>query len=155
MNTLIKFSTALVVISVLSCVAVAQEGAKKKLPQEGILSSTARAGYSDKRVGGLWGDAFGQGGSSAAPISGSVSRVSPKEWLATVKNSSKDTVNISAQVIQYSANGSQVKVDSLSSTLQPSETFTRGFAASLTSTDATLKLTGWKLSGKKKQEEKK
>lgn len=154
MNTFIKFSTALVVISVLSCVAVAQEGTKKKLPQEGILSSTARAGYADKQVGGLWGNEFGQGGAAAAPISGSVSRVSPKEWRATIKNSSKESVSISAQVLQYSANGSQVKSDSLSSTLQPSETFTRGFSASVTSTDATLKLTSWKILGKKKEEKK-
>lgn len=138
--------------AVTASIVCAQEAPKKRLPQEGVLSSTARGGYGDKNVGGLWGDSFGQGGSAAAPIQGSVSRVSPRSWSARVANTGKEPVSLTAQVLQIAANGSTVKTDSLSTTLKPGEMFSREFSASVTSVDATLKLTSWKSLAKKKEE---
>jgi hypothetical protein len=69
-----------------------------------------------------------------------------------VANTGKEPVSLTAQVLQIAANGSTVKTDSLSATLKPGEMFSREFSASVTSVDATLKLTSWKSLAKKKEE---
>lgn len=147
----------LAITSVVALSVAAQEKApkKKELPQSGVLSSTASTGYNQKSVAGLWGDPYGRGSEAGAPISGSVSRLSPKEWNMSVSNSSKDPYSVSLEVVQFDARGTRVKGDSFSYTLAPAQRIDRRIASAVNTVDCQLKLLQWKnLAPKKANEEK-
>ncbi|MBX7144444.1 MAG: hypothetical protein K1X79_08355 [Oligoflexia bacterium] len=117
---------------------------KKELPQTGVLSSTAQTGYNQKSVGGLWGDPYGRGSDAGAPISGSVSRLSAKEWNMSVSNASKDPYSVSLEVAQFDARGTKVRSDSFSYTLSAGQRIDRRIASATNTVDCQLKLRQWK-----------
>lgn len=123
---------------------------EKKLPKSGVLSSSIRSGYQSRNIGDQWGGTDITGDAGAAPITGSVSRVSPQEWVAKIFNNTDDTYSASLRVVQLGKRGSQTKQDSFSYTLKPHSSASRRLASSSLTEEARLELQGWKKLGAKK-----
>jgi hypothetical protein len=126
---------------------------QRKLPASGELSSSSSGGYGSHTVGDVWGgvDAAGK---QTAPIGGSVSKVSPREWKASVtNNSSKDTYSVDVRVSIFNARGNKIKGDSFSFRLKPKQSASRSMTNPSGGTEATLSLEHWKKIGGSKESE--
>ena len=131
-----------------------KEEKEEELPQSGVLSRSLSGGTGDAKVSIPWGKQTNPEGTEA-PISGSVSRHSPKEWVMRVTNSSEDTYSVNLRVVQYDLKGTQVKADSFSYRLKGGEQAERTLTAAMNSVDAQLRLENWKNLTPKKDEGKK
>lgn len=134
------------------CPAHAQPSGESPLPRSGVLSRTHSSGTSHSGLELPWGtEALSP---DQAPISGSVSRISGREWVARVFNNSEDTYSVSVKVRQFGAGNKEVKYDTYSYTLKPRESKEQKFLSKVDTIDAGLDLTSWtNLSEKKRKVE--
>ncbi len=112
------------------------------LPQSGVLSRSSTFGYNTKIVEGAWGSE--SDASSKPPITGSISKVSDREWVAKLFNNSEDTYTVSVEVKQMNAAGKRERSDSFSARLGPNENTERTLGATARTVDAELELRNWK-----------
>lgn len=127
-----------------------QKKAKKELTKSGVLSQTRSGGTAATEVDVPWGTDVLK--DKPAPISGSVSRVGPRDWMLRVFNNTEDTYSASLEVVQMARGGNRLKSDHYSYTLKPKQKVERKFSTLQTVTDCSLNLTKWKnLSGDKKK----
>ncbi len=118
---------------------------EEELPESGTLSTSRTQGYvGSEAVDEPWGgvDASGE---TKSPISGSVSKISAREWKMFVKSNSEFKVYASVQVVQYALNGAKVKTDNFSYTLKPGESVERQVYATPQTASADLKLVSYKI----------
>jgi len=121
----------------------AQADAPKKkveLPKSGSLSTSGTFGHGTNNANSSW----GRGEADGAPISGSVSRLSDREWKMVVVNQSKDKYQVDVSVKQYTQNGGTAKSDHFSYTLKPGEKTDRTVSSAFNSARAELSLDHWK-----------
>ena len=85
-----------------------------------------------------------------SPITGSVSRVSPGQWVMRVFNNSEDRYSVNLEVAQYNIRGAKIKGDSFSYTLKPKETAERPINAESSTDRCELNLKSWKNLSEKK-----
>ena len=99
--------------------ALAQVRQDKDLPQSGTLSTTVQTGRAANVAPGPFG--FEElGKSEVSPITGSVSRAKPGEWVVKVfNNSPSDTYSVDVEVLQRNDREVVVKRDAFSYTLKP------------------------------------
>lgn len=151
----IGMSVLLLVAGALPAAAENETKAEKKeeLPKSGVLSrsGTAGGGRKSTTVAMPWGG-VDQASQSTAPIAGSVSKISAREWKAFIVNNSEDTYEVDVRVVQLDKRGTQVKTDSFSYTLKPKQAVERMVAATFSTMDAQLMLERWKLLSAKKKE---
>ncbi len=115
-----------------------------KLPKSGILSSSQISlprGTSSQS----WGEQ--KDSNISPPIAGSVS-TSGKNIIATIKNNSKETLSISARVIQKNKKGVTLKTDSLSMVLAPGKSLSRSYSTRVGATANSLEMSNWKILSK-------
>jgi hypothetical protein len=111
-------------------------------PQKGVLSRAATKNYNTKIVDGPW--AGGGDSQGAAPIAGSVSRKSGREWVAKLYNNSEDAYSVSVEVIQMNKSGKKEKTDSFSTRLSAKGSYERSLRATERTVDCQLNLVSWK-----------
>lgn len=123
-----------------------KEGSKKEqeLPKSGSLSSTISGVHGSRNVPGPWGGSSARTEDKAAPISGSVSKVSAREWRARIFNNSEDTYSVNLAVHQFDRNDKKIKSDSFSYTLKPGQSVDRPISALATTEQCSLDLLSWK-----------
>jgi|GEM_PF-1810736 len=131
---------------------------KEELPKSGVLSRSLGTGYQSTNVDMPWGsdgkDSAGGAASGRPPISGSVSKVSPAQWLMRVFNNSEDSYSVNLRVIQRDMRGTVLKSDSFSYNLRPGQKAERSISSYRNTADAELNLVSWKkLSPPKKAED--
>ena len=127
------------------------EGKKPELPKSGVLSRSLTTGYQSTNVDMPWNEK-NAALTQQAPVTGSVSRISPREWRMRVFNNSQDTYSVNLRVRQLSNSGAQLRSDSFSYTLKGGESAERALAAAFNSEDAILVLDSWRnLTPKKKE----
>lgn len=134
------------------------EGDKDKsaeAPKSGVLSRTMDTGYQSTNVDMPWGwEQEGPEGKVAGgepPISGSVSKISAREWVMRVFNNSADAYSVNLRVQQRDTRGAVLKTDSFSYALKPGEGAERKISSYPNTADAQLSLVSWrKLSEGKK-----
>lgn len=121
--------------------------AKKEtpLPKSGVISSSIDSGAGKRVVEMPWGQKDVTE-SDAPPVSGSVSRLNPREWIIKVFNNSEKTYSVSLRLTQFNARGGQTRGDSFSYTLRPKQSAERTVPSASGSVDAQLKLENWKSS---------
>jgi len=126
----------------------------EKLPRSGLLSSASVGGYASKTVGEVWGGVDDRG-EELAPVSGSVSRLSPREWVVRLTNNSEDTYAVSVELSMFNERGSRIKGDSFSYTLKPGQQTSRPVNGTPEVSEAQLYLRSWRnLSAEKRKREK-
>ncbi len=120
-----------------------KEDPYKEMPQSGVLSGTYSLGRESKAVAAPWGKQ-----SSAAvinsPLTGSVSKVSSKQWKASLFNNSKDSFSASIKVRQIDQRGNTVKTDNFSMSLKAGASDERLVSAASSAHSAELELVSWK-----------
>ena len=133
----------------LSNISIAQDDTGKSekdpnkgLPKHGVLSSTYTAGDQSMSVD-VWAKK-GAAVDAVSPISGSVSRVSDKQWQMKVYNNTDDSFNADVRVKQINSRGNVIKTDSFSLRLKPKESTDRVIAGLSAAADAQLELVSWK-----------
>lgn len=123
----------------------------EKLPRSGLLSSASVGGYASKTVGEVWGG-VDDSGEHLAPVSGSVSRLSPREWVVRLTNNSEDTYAVSVELSMFNERGSRIKGDSFSYTLKPGQQTSRPVNGTPEVSEAQLYLRSWRnLSAEKRK----
>lgn len=138
-----KFSLCAVCVMLSASLAYAAPDApKKELPRSGTLSGTSVSGTGGKSVDAPWGseDVINGG----APISGSVSKVSERQWNMRIFNNSEDTYSVDLEVAQLNERNTKVKSDHYSYTLRPKQTAERSISAYSNTKQCTLNLLSWK-----------
>lgn len=120
--------------------------ASPTLPKSGVLSRSLIDVSDSRSVGMPVGGVDAQGG-EAAPISGSVSRLSAREWKMRVFNNTDETYSVSLEVEQRSASGTRIKGDSYSYTLKGKESKEQQIAAYANTVDCILTLKSWRRVG--------
>jgi hypothetical protein len=130
---------------------------KKELPKSGILSRSLDTGYQSKDVNLPWGygekDKVRDEDSGQPPITGSVSKVSERQWIMRVFNNSEDSYSVDLKVTQRDNRDTVLKTDSYSYNLKPGEKAERNISSYANTADAQLALVSWrKLSSAKKKE---
>lgn len=112
------------------------------LPQRGLLSKSSTFGYNTKLVESTWGSE--DSGKSEAPIAGSVSKRSDREWVARLYNNSDDVYSVSVEVRQLNAQGKRERSDSFSARISPQGSYERSLSSTARTVDAELELRSWK-----------
>ena len=115
---------------------------KKDLPKRGALSNTVSGVSKDVKVPDAWGG-NDPAGKDVAPITGSVSKITPSKWVARIFNNSEDTYSVNLAVHQYNRSNSKIKTDSFSYTLKPKEKAERELSATAATEQASLELLSW------------
>ena len=116
-----NFAIPLILATVCFAGVSSAENAEKVLPKSGSLSSTVTGGYRGSMgVDVPWGENV-LSEEPTSPITGSVSRVSPGQWVMRVFNNSEDRYSVNLEVAQYNIRGAQIKGDSFSYTLKAKE----------------------------------
>ena len=123
---------------------------KRELPQTGVLSGTGGGAAAGVAMEGPWGGTSLEGKDSGNPIGGSVSRLSDRDWVAKVANSSEDRYRVTVAVVQYDERNRRLKSDTFSLSLQPKETVERPFRANPSTSHSMLELKSWKRFPKQK-----
>jgi hypothetical protein len=122
--------------------AVAEEKRQRELPKSGTLAGSLVSGYDSKAVDMPWGEEVGD--KEAPPISGSVSRVGPNQWVARIFNNTPDRYSVDLEVVQIGESGARVRSDYFSYTLKPGETAERPVRTGANVAQCTLNLRNWK-----------
>ena len=118
---------------------------KEEFPKSGVLSRSVTTGYDSRNVEMPWTKKGASTGlDEVAPISGSVSKISNKQWRMKVFNNTEDTYSVSLKVVQVTASGSYLKSDSFSYTLKPKQSEERTVSSTEATADASLELLSWK-----------
>ena len=144
MNSNLKLSLTLTIALGLSAsFAFAEPTEPKKIvPKTGLLSSTSAGANRYTEVD--TGQETVEGGKyHAAPIAGSVSRISPREWKMVVGNNTKDPYSVDVTVKQINQRLSVIKTDHFSYTLRAGEQQNRTISALSNAVDAQLVLDRW------------
>jgi hypothetical protein len=152
-----KFLAALASVSLLASPALGQttgspaaapeltvppEPTPTPLPQRGLLSKSSTFGYNTKLVESTWGSE--DSGKNEAPIAGSVSKRSDREWVARLYNNSNDVYSVSVEVRQLNAQGKRERSDSFSARIEPQGSYERSLSSTARTVDAELELRSWK-----------
>lgn len=128
-----------------------EEDPDKDLPKSGMLSTTFSESVQNKSVPLPW-NKKGAAADAEAPIAGSVSKISDKQWKMLVINNTDDVFTVSVTARQLGSRGNSLKTDSYSLRLSPKSQAERMFSAVSNSSDAELELTSWKRIVKAKPE---
>ncbi len=139
-NTLLSALLAIIFIAQNS--SAQDEKPEKKLPKSGSLSISSSGTSASKNFPDPWG-ADNVVDSNSAPITGSVSKISPTNWVAKVFNNSDDTYSVSLAVYQYDRRNTKIKSDSFSYTLRPRESAERPISTSMNTEQCELDLLSW------------
>lgn len=155
MKSILTFSAASVLAFAVTSSFVSAETAtpKKITPRTGLLSTTMAGGERSTVIS--TGEQTVEGGNfHQAPIAGSVSRISPREWKMVVGNNTKDPYSVDVAVRQINGRGAVIKTDHYSYTLRAGEEVSRSIPGVPTSVDAQLDLSRFKNLAPKKSETK-
>lgn len=121
----------------------AKDNPDKDLPKSGVLSSSYNAGGQKISAPIPW-NKKGESAGSEAPISGSVSQLSQKQWKMTVSNNSGDDFNVSLRLKQLGSHGETLKSDNFSFRLKAKSSENRVVSTASNSFDSELELLSWK-----------
>lgn len=137
-------------------VSLAQSKKEDLPPKSGVLSQTITIRNRDLKVDMPWDKKqTGSGLEQQPPVSGSVSRISDREWRMFIGNNSEDTYSVSLRVLQKNDRGDVLKSDSYSYTLKAKQTEQRSVSSRIGVTNAELVLESWKnLSAKSREKQK-
>lgn len=122
----------------------------KELPKSGTLSNSVTNGSSATKADGAWGvDSLA---TASAPIGGSTSRVSDREWMMKVfNNSEKKSFRVQVELVQLDKAGARIKGDSFTYTLKPQSSAERSIAVQSNTKNCSLNLVDWKETGSSKR----
>ncbi len=123
-----------------------------ELPKKGVLSATGGGAHAGVALEGPWGGTNLEG-KPDNPISGSVSRISARDWVAKVVNNTEDAYRANVAIVQYDERRQKLKTDNFSVSLKAKQTVERTFRANPSTYFSTVELNGWKRFPKKKTRE--
>lgn len=144
------FSIVFTVMLGLIVQPVLAEKEEAELPQSGSLASSVAGGYGNSKVAEPWGGSVIEGN---APLAGSVSKLSDREWRMRLFNNSEDTYDASVEVVQYDQRGSRLKSDNFSFRIKGGNSVERTVSSRSSTYNAEVKLKSWKNLTPKKDEE--
>jgi hypothetical protein len=134
--------------------AFAEGDEEEELPQKGTLSANVTGGTAGGvAVDGVWGgdDMWGE---EPSPITGSVSKLSKREWVMKLINNSEDKYSVSVTVEQFNDKRKKVRGNNYSYTLDGGEKRDRVVKVLPQTETCSLKLKRWRnLTPKKKEGE--
>jgi hypothetical protein len=113
------------------------------MPASGSLAST-RTGMGSEAVQGPWAPQGSDLIVDEAPVSGSISRISPQFWKVRVFNNTQERFYVSLELQQLNANSQVVQRDSFSYNLRAKETIERDVRAHVNSSQGDLLLRNWR-----------
>ena len=79
-----------------------------------------------------------------APVSGSVSKISDREWRMRLFNNTDDDYSVDVKVQQNNASGNTLKYDNFSYRLKAKQSVERSVSSTPATADAQLVLLNWK-----------
>lgn len=116
------------------------------LPKSGSLSVSGSSGYGNTVGVDLpW-------GGGAAPVSGSVSKLSQREWVVKVFNNSKDSYSVDVEVVSYGDGGKKLTSKFDSFNLKPKGKGERKVNVHPSTVSCALNLRNWKNLSESKKE---
>jgi hypothetical protein len=122
---------------------------ESSFPQTGTLASS-NPGSKTNSVD-VWSDENAKDTSQAPPISGSVSKVNGKDWIAKIFNNSDAPISANIAVVQLDKLNRKLNTQYFSVSLKPGESVDRKVNASSTTNQCYVELRGWKKKSVKSQ----
>ncbi|MCI5065655.1 hypothetical protein MRY87_08020 [bacterium] len=132
----------------------AEEEKKIREPETGTLAGFRSGGFEGLSLGVAGMEDQDMYSESSRPISGSVSRIGKRDWVAKVFNNSEYKYSVTIRVVEFDKRDKPTKNTSFSAILKPGEQWSREFVARANTEQAELQLTSFRnLSPKKKKED--